>query len=51
VLEAEAFRRAVVGIEDMIGSGDNAEVVHFLRYSDTLLIFLLKARRPEKYRC
>jgi hypothetical protein len=52
VLEAEAFRRAVVGIEDvkMIGSGDNAEVVHFLRYSDTLLIFLLKARRPEKYR-
>jgi len=49
VLEAEAWRRAVRGTE---------EPVHYLgqqvgsvkKYSDVLLIFLLKAHRPMKFR-
>jgi hypothetical protein len=48
VLEAEAWRRAVEGVERPIVSG--GKVVTTVReYSDTLLIFLLKGRRPEKY--
>lgn len=43
-LEAEAFRRAHDGVTKPTKFGDVKE------YSDTLLIFLLKARRPEKYR-
>lgn len=43
-LEAEAFRRAHDGTTKPTQFGD-VQV-----YSDTLLIFLLKARRPEKYR-
>jgi hypothetical protein len=52
VLEKEAQRRAVEGVDEprMLGSGDNAELVQVRKYSDTLMIFLLKARRPEKYR-
>lgn len=49
VLEAEAWRRAVKGVEKPIfrqGSLVGYEQV----YSDTLLIFLAKGARPEKYR-
>lgn len=48
-LEDEAVRRAVDGVEDF--RLDREGVEHpFRRYSDTLLIFLLKARRPDVYR-
>lgn len=39
-MEREAYRRAVDGFDR---NGER-------HYSDTLLIFMLKARRPEKYR-
>ena len=41
LLEEEARRRAIEGV---VGPGGER------RYSDTLLIFLLKAHRPKKYR-
>ena len=49
-LEAEARRRAVEGVEEPVGwyKGQAGGVVR--KYSDTLLIFLLKGRRPELYR-
>jgi len=47
-LEAEAERRAVDGVEDFRVAGK--EIIPVRKYSDTLLIFLLKARRPEKFR-
>lgn len=55
VMEREALRRAVEGTEKPIfgslgyrmGSGKIGQV---REYSDTLLIFLLKGARPEKYR-
>ena len=55
-LEAEARRRAVQGVEEPVygklpgkdtGTG---QVGTIRKYSDTLLIFLLKGARPEKYR-
>lgn len=54
-MEQEAFRRAVEGTEKPVfgsmgfrmGSG---EIGRVREYSDTLLIFLLKGARPEKYR-
>jgi hypothetical protein len=49
VLEAEARRRAVTGCRKQIyykGEAIGEEV----EYSDTLLIFLLKAHRPDKFR-
>lgn len=49
VLEQEARRRAVDGVEDFRIDRDGVEHP-FRRYSDTLLIFLLKARRPDVYR-
>lgn len=54
-MEREAFRRAVEGIEKPVfgslGRGEGTgEVGRVREYSDTLLIFLLKAARPEKYR-
>lgn len=49
LLEAEAFRRAYEGVDDF-KVGPNGQFVEMKRYSDTLTIFLLKARRPEKYR-
>lgn len=49
VLEAEAFRRAVKGVEEPIYHNGHA-IDTVWKYSDTLLIFLLKGRRPEKYR-
>ena len=52
-LEAEARRRAVEGVTTetpIIRNGEVVSTVVETRYSDTLLIFLLKARAPEKYR-
>ena len=47
--EAEAYRRAVKGtLRPVFHLGKN--VGETQEYSDTLLIFLLKAHRPEKYR-
>lgn len=57
VLEAEAWRRAVEGLErKKFDKGnpiiDPATKKHYIEreYSDTLLIFLLKGARPAKYR-
>lgn len=48
-MEREAFRRAVEGTEKPVYQGK--ELVGTVReFSDTLLIFMLKSRRPEKYR-
>ncbi len=48
-IEAEARRRAKDGVlEPVFYGGKPVGVIR--RYSDTLLIFLLKAARPEKYR-
>lgn len=48
-MEREAFRRAVEGTEKPVFQ-QGQEVGRIREYSDTLLIFLLKAARPEKYR-
>lgn len=48
-LEREAFRRAAEGVEEPVYHRGE-EVGHVRKYSDTLLIFLLKARKPEMYR-
>ena len=52
-LELEAYRRAHDGVIKETPIIHNGEVVSSIietKYSDTLLIFLLKARAPEKYR-
>ena len=49
VLEKEARRRAVEGVETEIPTKSGETIVQ-TKYSDTLLIFLLKGARPEKYR-
>mgnify|MGYP000622147894 CR=1 FL=1 len=54
-LEAEAWRRAVKGVQKPVfGSGGTGvgtvEVGAVQEYSDTLLIFLLKGAKPEKYK-
>jgi hypothetical protein len=50
-MEAEAYRRAVEGWRERgIFNEDGEEVGEVRKYSDTLLIFLLKARRPATYR-
>jgi hypothetical protein len=52
-LEEEAYRRAVVGVATetpVYYKGDELGTVVRTEYSDTLLIFLLKARAPHKYR-
>lgn len=48
-LEEEARRRAVEGVEEPVYQGGK-RVGTIRRYSDTLLIFLLKGARPAKYR-
>lgn len=48
-LEEEARRRAVEGVDEPVFY-QGKEVARVRKYSDTLLIFLLKAHRPEKYR-
>jgi hypothetical protein len=48
VLEAEARRRGVEGVEEPVYyQGEKVGAVR--RYSDTLLIFLLKGLRPQRY--
>lgn len=49
LMEQEARRRAVNGTTRPIYQG-GVKVGAIREYSDTLLIFLLKAARPEKYR-
>lgn len=49
VLEAEARRRAVEGVERPVGWYKGKPGGSVREYSDTLLIFLLKGARPEKY--
>lgn len=49
VLEAEAWRRAHEGVEEPVMY--KGQVVRFVRkYSDLLLMFMLKGMRPEKFR-
>lgn len=49
VLEQEAFRRAVEGnAEPVFIKGE--KVGEITKYSDQLLMFLLKGRKPERYR-
>jgi transposase-like protein len=53
VLEGEARRRAVEGVTQEVPiyfKGQAVDTIVKTEYSDTLLIFLLKARAPEKYR-
>lgn len=53
VLEAEAYRRAVSGVEKrrvIYYKGDPVGEETVREYSDLLLIFLMKARMPGKYR-
>lgn len=47
-LEDEAVRRAHEGVERPMSIAGERELVR--EYSDTLLIFLLKGMKPEKYR-
>jgi hypothetical protein len=49
LLEVEARRRAMKGIREPVYYLGH-EIGHVQKYSDTLLIFLLKGSRPEKYR-
>lgn len=54
-LEAEALRRAHDGVDEPVfgslgGSSGTGQVGVIRKYSDTLLIFLLKGARPEKFR-
>lgn len=55
VMEREALRRAIEGWDEPVfgsmGQGQGSGQIGAVRkYSDTLLIFLLKGARPEKYR-
>lgn len=53
VLEGEAFRRAYEGVVSEKGIYHQGVLVGIdreVKVSDTLLIFLLKARAPDKYR-
>jgi len=47
-LEDEAMRRAREGVEEPVFQGGLC-CGHVRRYSDLLLIFLLKSRRPHRY--
>lgn len=49
VMEREAFRRAVEGVDEPVFQ-QGQEIGTIRKYSDTLLIFLLKGARPNKYR-
>ena len=48
-LEDEALRRAYIGTDKPVTYQGKITAV-FKEYSDTLLMFMLKARRPEIYR-
>jgi hypothetical protein len=49
-LEAEAYRRGVTGVEEPVIAAGRGVVGTVRKYSDTLLIFLLKGAAPAKYR-
>lgn len=49
-LEAEARRRGIDGVTEPTGWYQGRAGGYVQKYSDTLLIFLLKGARPEKYR-
>lgn len=49
LLESEARRRAIEGWEEPVFH-EGAVCGHKRKYSDTLLIFMLKGALPEKYR-
>lgn len=49
-LEAEARRRAYQGVEEPTGWYQGSPGGYVTRYSDTLLIFLLKGMRPDRYK-
>lgn len=49
LMEAEAHRRGVLGYDKPVFQ-QGAQVGVIREYSDTLLIFMLKARNPDKYR-
>lgn len=55
-LEAEAWRRAVDGVPEPLVSArkvvhdDEGQPLAIRRYSDNLLLALLKARRPERFK-
>lgn len=49
LMEDEGHRRAIEGVKEPVYY-QGAEVGYVRKYSDTLLIFFLKARRPDKYR-
>jgi hypothetical protein len=48
-MEGEARRRAVLGTSKPVYQGGR-QVGDVTEYSDTLMVFLLKALRPDKYR-
>lgn len=48
-LEAEAYRRAVEGVEKPVGWYKGQPGGYVGEYSDKLLVVLLKAAAPEKY--
>src|SRR6516165_12683202 len=54
-LEAEAWRRAVDGVQEPLVAGgkvvrdDDGQPLAIRRYSDTLMLALLKARRPPRH--
>lgn len=48
-MEREAIRRAAEGVDKPVFQGGK-EVGTVREFSDTLLIFMLKARRPDVYR-
>ena len=49
-LEAEVYRRAVKGVRKPVGWYKGVAGGYVREYSDLLLMFALKALRPEKYR-
>ena len=49
MLEAEARRRAAIGVDEPVFYKGKV-VGHIRKYSDNLLMFLLKAHWPEKFR-
>lgn len=53
-LEEEADRRAFEGVDEpvygRVGKDQDGQIGTIRKYSDTLLIFRLKALRPDKYR-
>lgn len=53
-LEAEAWRRAYAGVEEpvygRVAKDRDGQIGTIKKYSDTLMVTLLKAHKPEKYR-